>query len=84
MQIQMQISTIKVAGCMQKSSEVLASMNKLIKIPELSQACQAMAREMEKAGLIEEMVGDAMDSVDNTDEEEVDTEVQKVCMFFNF
>lgn len=36
----------------------------LVKIPELSQACTEMAREMEKAGLIEEIVGDAMDAID--------------------
>jgi hypothetical protein len=41
-------ATIKVAGCMQKSAEVLHNMNNLIKIPELSQACREMAREMEK------------------------------------
>jgi len=78
MQIQMQISTIKVAGCMQKSADVLKSLNALVKIPELSRACQEMAREMEKAGLVEELVSDAMDSVDTTDEDEVDLEVQKV------
>ncbi|KAM3572856.1 hypothetical protein VYU27_005159 [Nannochloropsis oceanica] len=78
MQIQMQISTIKVAGCMQKSADVLKSLNALVKIPELSHVCQEMAREMEKAGLVEELVSDAMDSVDTTDEDEVDLEVQKV------
>jgi charged multivesicular body protein 3 len=78
MNIQMQISTIKVAGCMQKSAEVLHNMNNLIKIPELSQACREMAREMEKAGLIEELIGDAMDSVDTTDEDEVNVEVERV------
>lgn len=36
----------------------------LVKIPELSQACTEMAREMEKAGLIEEVIDDAMDAVD--------------------
>lgn len=78
MQIQMQMSTIKVAGCMQKSADVLKTLNALVKIPELSKVCQEMAREMERAGLVEEMVGDAMDSVDVTDEDEVDMEVQKV------
>ncbi|TFJ82008.1 hypothetical protein NSK_006676 [Nannochloropsis salina CCMP1776] len=78
MQIQMQMSTIKVAGCMQKSADVLKTLNALVKIPELSKVCQEMAREMERAGLVEEMVGDAMDSVDITDEDEVDMEVQKV------
>lgn len=39
-------------------------MPSLVKIPELSQACREMAREMEKAGLIEEVIGDAMDAVD--------------------
>ena len=31
MQIQMQVSTIKVAGCMQKSSEIMKSMNRCVR-----------------------------------------------------
>lgn len=37
-----------------------------------------MAKEMMKAGLIEEMVDDVMDDVAGADEEEVDEEVEKV------
>ena len=36
----------------------------LVKIPELSATMQAMSREMEKAGLVDEIVGEAFDALD--------------------
>lgn len=37
------------------SSAVMKSMNQLVSIPELAQSMTAMAREMERVGLIEEV-----------------------------
>mmetsp|Transcript_18370 Transcript_18370/g.38242 ORF Transcript_18370/g.38242 Transcript_18370/m.38242 type:complete len:226 (+) Transcript_18370:34-711(+) len=75
-----QIGTIKLAKCMHKSSEVMAAMNAAIKLPQLTKEMTSMAREMERAGLIEELIGDAMDDVMGGEdlETEADAEVQKV------
>jgi division protein CdvB (Snf7/Vps24/ESCRT-III family) len=64
------------AGVLQKSTEVMKAMNNLMKLPQLSQTLTTMAREMEKAGLIEEMVEDALDNEDI--EDDVEEEVNKV------
>ena len=54
--------------------------NDLIKVPELNQTMQQMSREMMKAGLIEETMGEMMDDAFDTDdiEEDADAEVDKV------
>ena len=54
-------------------------MNQLIKLPQFNAVMQTMAREMEKAGLIEEMMNDTLDSMDDEGiDEAADTEVNKV------
>ena len=57
--------------------------NDLIKVPELNQTMQQMSREMMKAGLIEETMGEMMDDAFDTDdiEEDADAEVDKVSTF---
>ena len=54
--------------------------NDLIKVPELNQTMQQMSKEMMKAGLIEETMGEMMDDAFDTDdiEEDADAEVDKV------
>ena len=78
MSITAQISMLKVGGAMQKSTEVLHTLNEAVKIPELRETMVQMSREMEKMGFIEETLNDAFDAIDTTDGEEVDSEVQKV------
>lgn len=69
----------KVTGHMQKSTEVMKMMGKLVKVSEVSATMQAMQQEMMKAGVIEEMVDSAMEALDGSDEEEeADAEVEKV------
>ena len=54
-------------------------MNQLVKLPQFSAAMQVMAREMEKAGLIEEMMNDTLDNMDGEGiNEAADAEVSKV------
>jgi len=77
MQLQQNLAMMKVAGVMQKSTQVMAAMNGLIKIPQLNQVMMTMAREMEKAGLIEEMMGDIV-ADDDEIEEAADEEVNKI------
>lgn len=75
-----QLGVVKVAGTLQKSTEVMALVNRLVTVPQLSRTVRAMGKEMMKAGVIDEVVGDAIDSVmDGADaDEEVDAEVDKV------
>lgn len=61
---------IRVTGCMQKSVEVMTLMNSLMRVPQMNAVMMAMSREMEKAGLMEEMMDDALGEMDG--EEELD------------
>ena len=51
MQLQHQWAVTKVSGTLQKSTEMMKSVNQLIKVPILSQHMRAMALEMIKVGL---------------------------------
>jgi charged multivesicular body protein 3 len=75
--LQQNLTTYKLAGVLQKSTEVMKAMNSLMKLSQLNQTMTAMAREMEKAGLIEEMVDEALDDEEDIDED-VEEEVNKV------
>jgi len=77
MQLQQNLSMMKVAGVMQKSTQVMAMMNRLVRLPQLNQVMMAMAKEMEKTGLIEEMMDDVMDNDDEI-ADAADEEVEKV------
>ncbi|KAI8379878.1 Snf7-domain-containing protein [Choanephora cucurbitarum] len=79
MQLEHQLATLKVAGSLQKSGEVMKLVNQLSRLPEISQTMQQMSMEMTKAGLMEEMIGDTMDMMDDDDiEEAADEEVNNV------
>jgi charged multivesicular body protein 3 len=81
MQIATQASMLKVAGAMGKSTEVMRSLNQLMKVGKMSEDMQALAREMTKAGLVEEMMSEAMDEGMGDDvEEEAADEVHKILM----
>lgn len=73
------LATSSVMGHMEKSTAVLKSMSKLISIPELQGVAREMSKEMMKAGLIEEMIEDAISVTDTEDlETEADAEVDRV------
>mmetsp|Transcript_3051 Transcript_3051/g.4666 ORF Transcript_3051/g.4666 Transcript_3051/m.4666 type:complete len:223 (-) Transcript_3051:610-1278(-) len=73
------LATMRVMGTMQKSSEIMQSMNDLIKMPEVAKVMSTMAREMAKAGLIEDMVEEAISFGESDDlDEAADEEVDKV------
>jgi len=80
LQMKTQLAQMKMVGCMQKSTDVMKSMQNLIKLPELSRAAQELSKEMTKLGIIDEMFEETMDSV--LGDEDVDTvadeEVEKV------
>lgn len=77
-----QLGTVKVVGSLQKSSEVMALVNGLVKVPQLMGTMRAMSREMAKAGMIDEAVGEAVDSAvgEEGEDERVEEEVDKVLM----
>merc|ERR1719449_212885 len=77
MQMKGQLATIKVAGSLQKSTEVMKTMQQLVKLPEIQRTMMEMSREMMKAGIIEEMLEDTMEGITDNDEleEEADAEV---------
>ena len=79
MQMENQMAQQKVTGHMQKSTEVMKMMSKLVKVSEVQEVMTNLQKEMCKAGVIEEMVDDAMDALDDDDaEDEADDAVAKV------
>ena len=80
MQIKSQLANIKVAGSLSKSTEVMKTMQQLVKLPEIQKTMMEMSREMMKAGIIEEMMEDTMESINNAVdmEEETNEELDKV------
>ena len=88
MQMKNQLATLRVAGALQKSTEVMQAMQNLVKLPEIAGIMREMSKEMMKAGIIEEMLDETMDSLEDTEEleEEAQGEVDKVniCVHFIF
>jgi len=80
MHMSQQMSQLRVAGAMQKSADVMKSVQSLMKVHEISGVMQEMAREMMKAGIIEEMLEEVMDNdvMEDELEEEAQSEVDKV------
>ena len=79
MQLRLQMSTLRTAKAFSQSTEVMKSMTKLMSLPEMAATVQEMGFEMEKAGLIQEMMDDVMDeALGDADEDDVDAEVDKV------
>ena len=81
MQLQNQVAMQTVTKAMGQSSQMMKSMQALVSLPDVRQAAMDMAREMEKAGLIQEMQDDMMEMMDPDDmDEAVKEEVDKVTI----
>lgn len=80
LQMKNQLATLRVAGALQKSTEVMQAMQRLIRVPEVAQTMQDMSKEMMKAGIIEEMLDETMEDLDDTEEmeEAAQSEIDKV------
>ena len=68
-------------GHFQKSNALMKSISSVIKVPEIMGTMREMSREMMKAGIIDEMITDAMDSAfgdEDLVEEETAAEVDRV------
>ncbi|XP_029972770.1 charged multivesicular body protein 3 [Salarias fasciatus] len=71
---------LRVAGSLQKSTEVMKAMQNLVKIPEIQATMRELSKEMTKAGIIEEMLEDTFESMEDGEdmEEEAEEEVDKI------
>uniref|UniRef100_A0A182KFS0 Vacuolar sorting protein VPS24 n=1 Tax=Anopheles christyi TaxID=43041 RepID=A0A182KFS0_9DIPT len=75
LQMKNQMATVRVAGSLAKSTEVMQAMQALVKLPEVAATMREMSKEMMKAGIIEEMIDETMESLE--DVEEMEEEAQK-------
>ncbi|XP_077283928.1 vacuolar protein sorting 24 [Arctopsyche grandis] len=80
LQMKNQLATLRIAGALQKSTEVMQAMQSLVRLPEVANTMRDMSKEMMKAGIIEEMLDETMDSLEDTEEmeEEAQSEVDKI------
>jgi len=80
LQIKEQQATLKMSKAMKQSATVSKLMGRLVKLPELQNTIMTMQREMQKNGLVQEMIDDAMDDAIGVDDDDVDEEIDKVIM----
>ncbi|XP_032266402.1 charged multivesicular body protein 3 isoform X2 [Phoca vitulina] len=75
-----QLAVLRVAGSLQKSTEVMKAMQSLVKIPEIQASMRELSKEMMKAGIIEEMLEDTFESMDDQEEmeEAAEMEIDKI------
>ncbi|CAL8286782.1 unnamed protein product [Lota lota] len=75
-----QLAVVRVAGALQKSTEVMKAMQSLVKIPEIQATMRDLSKEMMKAGIIEEMMEDTFESMEEGEdmEEAAEEEVDKI------
>lgn len=79
LQMENQMAVVKVTGQLEKSTQVMTAMQKLIKIPDIQKAMMTMSKEMMKAGIIEEMLEETMEQMEDDDiEEAADKEIENV------
>ncbi|OMO65576.1 Snf7 [Corchorus capsularis] len=74
------VAIARTVGHLSKSAEVMKLVNNLMKAPQMAATMQEFSKEMTKAGVIEEIVNDTLDTaLDSEDiEEETEEEVDKV------
>ncbi|XP_072221486.1 charged multivesicular body protein 3 [Leuresthes tenuis] len=75
-----QLAVLRVAGALQKSTEVMKAMQSLVKIPEIQATMRELSKEMMKAGIIEEMLEDTFESMEDGEEmeEAAEEEIDKI------
>uniref|UniRef100_A0A2K6K4A5 Charged multivesicular body protein 3 n=1 Tax=Rhinopithecus bieti TaxID=61621 RepID=A0A2K6K4A5_RHIBE len=73
------LAVLRVAGSLQKSTEVMKAMQRLVKIPEIQATMRELSKEMMKAGIIE-MLEDTFESLGDQEEmeEEVEMEIDRI------
>jgi division protein CdvB (Snf7/Vps24/ESCRT-III family) len=82
-QLTQAVAFSNVAGAVKLSADTMSTLNQMMKIPEAQKVAKDMAREMAKAGFIQESVGDALDislGDESEIEEATDEAVNQVLM----
>uniref|UniRef100_A0A8D8VWN7 Charged multivesicular body protein 3 n=1 Tax=Cacopsylla melanoneura TaxID=428564 RepID=A0A8D8VWN7_9HEMI len=81
LQMKNQLSLLRVSGSIQKSTEVMQAMQRLVNVPEVAATMREMSKEMMKAGIMEEMIEETMESIEpdvEDMEEQAQEEIDKV------
>jgi charged multivesicular body protein 3 len=80
MQVNEAFSVRKIEGSVKASTSIMKEVNGLVRLPELTGTMNELSRELMKAGIIEEMVGDSLpdDELLEGEDEEAEIEVDKV------
>lgn len=80
MQVNEAFSVRKIQGSLKKSTGIMKDMNTLVRLPELTGTMHQLSAELVRAGIIEEMVDDAITDPQMIEEEEdeAEAEVDKV------
>ena len=80
MQVNEAFSVRKIEGSIRASTGIMKDVNTLIRLPELTGTMRELGQELMKAGIIEEMVGDALpdEALVEGEDEEAEAEVDKV------
>jgi len=80
MQVNEAFSVRKIEGSLKASTRIMKDVNTLIRLPELTGTMQELSQELMKAGIIEEMIGDALPNEEllEGEDEEAESEVDKV------
>lgn len=70
----------RIEGSLRASTGIMKDVNSLVRLPELTGTMRELSQELVRAGIIEEMVSDSLDSDPLLDEEdeEAESEVDKV------
>ncbi|KXS18609.1 hypothetical protein M427DRAFT_67645 [Gonapodya prolifera JEL478] len=82
-QLNEMLAQTKLAGALQKSSQLMHAVNKVINLPEISHQMRELQRELVRAGVTDELMSETLDTaIDGADgeelEEEADMEVDRV------
>ncbi|PKY00073.1 hypothetical protein P168DRAFT_260691 [Aspergillus campestris IBT 28561] len=84
MQVNEAFAVRKIQGSLKKSTGIMKDVNTLVRLPELSSTMHHLSAELVRAGIIEEIVDDAMpnnelyEGEDDEAEEEVDKVLQEI------
>lgn len=80
MQVNEAFSVRKIQGSLKKSTGIMKDVNTLVRLPELNATMRQLSTELVRAGIIEEMVDDAIPNNELLEEEEdeAEEEVNKV------
>ncbi|KAJ5757542.1 uncharacterized protein N7511_006236 [Penicillium nucicola] len=80
MQVNEAFSARKIQGSLQKSTGIMKDVNTLVRLPQLSATMHQLSSELVRAGIIEEMVDDAITdpAMFEEEEDEAESEIDKI------